>query len=70
MASLQDLWAKMATCDRTGTSMLKASWEGTCFQSGSNSLVQQILLGQCHKHLPFISTPVTCQMFRVTVSRL
>lgn len=42
MASLQ------ALCDRTGMSMLMASWEGTCFQSGSNSLVQQIILGQHH----------------------
>lgn len=40
--------------------MSVASWEGTCFQSGSNSLVQQIILGQRHKHLPFISAP--CNM--------
>lgn len=28
MTSLQDLGAKMTTCDRTGTSMLVASWKG------------------------------------------
>lgn len=48
--------------------MLVASWKGDLLQSGTNILVQQIILGQHHKCLPFIRVPVTCKVFHVTVS--
>lgn len=52
VASLQDLWAKMTTCDRIRTSMLVASWNADLLRNGTNSLIQQIILGQHNKRLP------------------
>lgn len=68
VASLQDLWAKMTTCDRIRTSMLVASWNADLLRNGTNSLIQQIILGQHNKRLPCIRVPVTCKVSHVTVS--